>query len=88
MHGKPKAFEEIKHNHDDGSTPLQMKLCERCHFDIAEKSLVDHIKKHTDTEKTKGPKAETGIMIDFTFSKLFVHRGKFDDVIGWSTTWQ
>lgn len=74
---RPKAYQEIKHEHEGKPTRLQEKKCQRCHFDVAENSLVDYIKNHTGLEKTDGK----------VFSKLKVVRGSLDDCIGWITLW-
>jgi len=87
MKGKPKAFQEIKHDHDGDGTPLEIKKCQRCHFDIAEKSLVDEIKLLKPDAKTTF-KPLSGPSVTMAFVNLKVHRGRFDDCIGWSYTWQ
>jgi len=89
MDGKPKAYQEIKHSHQDNPTRLQEKTCDRCKYDKTEKSLQEHIKNHTGKEKTKAVKPGSAtILKDYTFSQMKVHRGRFDDVIGWTTNWQ
>lgn len=87
--GKPKAFTEIKHMHEGKPTRLESKRCVRCHYDVAEQSLVDYIKDHDITEKIKG--GQVGIQINqlktHTFSKMIVHRGSLDDCIAWDVIW-
>jgi len=67
MVGKPKAFEEIQHNHSTEPTALQMKKCERCHYDVAENS----IPKKEFKQRNK------------TITKITIFRGSLDDCIGW-----
>jgi len=82
---KPKAFQEIKHDHRGKSTRLQEKRCERCRYDTAEESLTAFIEEHKDTDKTTDN--STGAKRTYTFKSLVVHRGSFDDVMGWTILW-
>lgn len=86
MKGESKAFEEIKHQHNENPSRLQIKKCERCHFDIAEASLVEFIKDHTGQEKMTA-KTLSGAVQNTTFQNLKVVRGSLDDCIGWITNW-
>ena len=87
MYQKPKAFEDIKHDHDKNPTRLQEKTCQRCKFDTAEKSLVQHIKNHSLNDKIKAPRIGTKLLVDVTFVKMIVVRGHLDDCIGWTKSW-
>jgi len=84
MDGKPKAYEEIKHQHTGEPTRLEGKTCQRCHYDVAEQSFVDYVKKHDDSETTTQRKS-THV---FKFLDITVHRGRFDDVVAWDVQWQ
>lgn len=86
MGDKQKAFLEIEHSHTGKPTSLQGRQCQRCHFDVAEQSLVDYIKNHTGLEKTKS-KNSAGVMETYTFKELQVKRGSLDDCIGWIILW-
>jgi len=88
MDGKPKTFELMKHTHEDNPNSLEKLSCEHCTFDNREKSLQEHIKSHTGLEKIKSEKPGSLTLQSYTFKNMKVMRGKFDDVIGWSTTWQ
>ena len=87
MSAKPKAFEDIKHNHDVNPSKLQRVECQRCHYDIAEQSLKDKIKSIKDGDKTKFPNLN-GVITTYTFKELVVHRGRYDDCISWDILWQ
>ena len=82
MMDKPKAFQEIKHSHDGKPTRLESKQCDRCHFDIAEQSLIDKIKQLKPTDKTKDKAGKV-----YTFKEIRVHRGRFDDCVAWDIIW-
>lgn len=87
MSGKPKAFEEIKHEHVKAPTRLQSLQCERCRYDRAEESLLEKIDSLKDDEVTKlfdSKGVPKGIA---KFQNLHVLRGRLDDVIGWTISW-
>ena len=81
-----KAYQEIKHTHENNPTPLQTKQCQRCHFDIAESSLEDYIKNHDGKEQTKMT-TPSGQTLTKDFKKLQIIRGSLDDCIGWVSEW-
>jgi len=83
---KNKAYQEVKHEHQGEPTRLQLRTCQRCRFDTAEKSLDDKIKGMTGTETTKA-KNPSGTTATYTFKKLMVVRGRLDDCVGWTLTW-
>jgi len=86
VHQGPKAYHEIKHNHSEQPTRLDVKTCRRCHFDTAETSADEYRKNHTGNEKTES-RSISGTTKLVNFKKMKVIRGSLDDVIGWSLTW-
>ena len=85
--GKEKAFLLLLHDeHGNNPNALQKKNCKRCHYDVAEQSLIDYIKDHKGNEKFSGEDA-TGKARVFVFQNLKVVRGSLDDCIGWNTSW-
>lgn len=78
-----KAYETMKHSHkSEKPTRLEIQQCERCKYDTSEKSLEDKIKTMETTDQIK---RKNRIL---KFKELRVVRGRFDDVIGWSISWQ
>jgi len=86
-YGKEKAYTELTHAHEKNPNRLQEKECLRCVFENTEKSMDDHCKSMNGTETTKS-KNPAGNIQTYTFKHITIVRGKFDDVIGWSTVWQ
>lgn len=74
---KSKKYESVGHTHTED--PLE--FCDRCKFDIQEKSLEDWIKK-TDRVATRNP--DTGEMEQKPVKDVQVVRGRLNDVIGWA----
>ena len=78
-----KAYEAMQHAHkSEKPTRLEIQQCERCKYDVGEKSLED---------KIKSMKVEDEITVEkkiHKFKNLKVVRGRFDDVIGWGISWQ
>ena len=70
----------LKHNSNDLD-------CLHCKYLKAENSLKDKIKDMKDTDTTKY-KDKSGVETTHTFKLLKVFRGRHDDVIGWSISWQ
>lgn len=85
--GKEHAFEEIPHNHKK-NTRLSMENCERCRYNKTEvecENLIDSLDGNEQTT-TRLPNGSAGP--DRSLTKLFIHRGKYDDVIGYSWSWK
>jgi len=81
--GQPKAFELMQHeNHKENPNRLEVKLCQRCRFDTAEKSLTDKIKELTPNSEIKDNKNKI-----LKIKSLAVKRGNLDDCMGWRILW-
>jgi len=86
MKNKPKAFEEIEHIHKKTPTRLQSKQCDRCKFDLRELSM-EAKKEELETNTKTNMIKKDGSTVVKTIKNMKVHRGGFDDVIGWSLEW-
>lgn len=77
---KEKKFKQMKHKHGDNPNGLEMVDCNRCKFEEREQSWEKHKKDSPLTTKVNG--------VTKNLQSCKVIRGKYDDVIGWSTQWQ
>jgi len=75
---KPKAYEDIDHNHGPNPTRLQSVKCQRCKFNSTEAWLQNYIRT-TDNDATNSNNK--------LLSHVQVMRGKFDDVMGVGISW-
>jgi len=81
--GKPKVFELMKHRHQAAPNELEKKQCERCGYDIAEKSWDAKLESMDGKETTKDASGRGQTL--FGVEAL---RGRYDDMMGWATIWQ